>query len=100
MRLPGKISAMSYRRPDDKGIFSSRWRIAHLSQLSECGIPADISSDDRRWTHALLHGYDPESGWETSWLSDEQANRLRELLTPHFPNPIGVGLVKDLLSRT
>jgi hypothetical protein len=90
---------MGYRRSSDEGVFSSRWRIKHRAELAECGIPSEVAGDDRRWTYVLLHGDDLETGWEASWISDEQARRLLALLDPHFPNPIGVWLVESLQRR-
>lgn len=89
---------MAYRRTQDQGVFSSRWRIQHGSDLADCGIPVDIAGDDRRWIYVLLHGDDIETGWTESWLSDEQATKLLALLEPHFPNAIGIWLV-ELLQR-
>ena len=93
------IHAMAYRRSQDDGVFSSRWRIKHRADLTDCGIPSDIAGDDRRWTYVLLHGDDVESGWSELSLSDEQAGKLLALLEPHFPNPIGIWLVEGLQRR-
>ena len=90
---------MAYRRSQHDGVFSSRWRIKHRADLTDCGIPSDIAGDDRRWTYVLLHGDDVESGWSELSLSDEQAGKLLALLEPHFPNPIGIWLVEGLQRR-
>ena len=90
---------MAYRRPQDEGVFNSRWRIKHRPDLAACGIPSDVAGDDRRWAYVLLHGDDLESGWSESWLSDEQANKLLALLEPHFQDPVGIWLVEALQRR-
>src|SRR5688572_1433533 len=90
---------MAYRRSQDDGVFSSRWRIKHRADLADSGIPSDIAGEDRRWSYVLLHGDDIESGWSESRLSDEQATRLVALLCPHFPNPIGFWLVEAFQRR-
>ena len=87
---------MAYRRPDETGLFSSRWRIANKGALLECGIPAEIAASDRRWRYVLLHGNDPASGWSSAWLSAPQANQLLALLKPHVPSPAGIWLIEDL----
>jgi hypothetical protein len=87
---------MTYRRSDDEGIFSSRWRISHRSELIECGIPFDVANDDRRWTYVLLHGDDLATGWKHTWLTEQQTTKLLALLQPYFPEPVGEGLVKAL----
>ena len=90
---------MAYRRPQDDGAFSSRWRIKHLADLADCGIPPDIAGDDRRWRYVLYHGDDLVSGWSETWLSDAQATKLLALLEPHFPNRTGADLVEALRRR-
>ena len=90
---------MAYQRSQDDGVFSSRWRIKHRSDLADCGIPSDIAGDDRRWSYVLLNGDDIESGWSESRLSDAQATKLLALLELHFPNPIGIWLVEALQRR-
>ena len=90
---------MSYRRSNEAGVFSSRWRIAHRADLVRCGIPYDVTESDRRWTHALLHGFDPQSKWGSSSLSDQEARELLALLRSHFENSVGIWLAEDLLKR-
>ena len=90
---------MTYRRSRDKDIFSSRWRSSHRSELLECGVPSDVAGDDRRWSYVLLHGNDHETGWAESWLTDQQAEWLLELLNPHLPDPTGIDLVMTLQRR-
>ncbi len=85
---------MAYRRPNDEGVFGSRWRIAHRSRLADCGIPSAVAEDDRRWAYVLNHGHDLETGWETSWLSEKQAKELLSLLEPQFRSAIGIWLVE------
>lgn len=90
---------MAYRRPDDDGVTSSRWRIAHRADLADCGIPPDVAGNDRRWLYVLNHGDDLETGWSESWLSDGQAAKLLALLEPHVPSPTAFDLVEALRRR-
>ena len=90
---------MAYRRPDDTGPFSSRWRLKHRGELTSLGLPTDIVSSDDRWRYTLLHGDDLESGWDESWLTDAQARKLLDFLGPLFSNTVGVDLVVRLQRR-
>jgi len=89
---------MTYRRSQETGVFSSRWRIAHRAQLAECGILGDVTNSDRLWNYVLLHGNNALSGWDTTSLSEEQARNLLELLDTELPNAIGIDLI-DILRR-
>ena len=71
----------------------------HRSALLACGIPTALLESDRRLTHVLLHGYDPASGWKSSWLSDDEAERLLALLKEIIPHPSGFDLIGDLQGR-
>ena len=90
---------MAYRRTQNDGVFSSRWRIRHRGDLADCGIPPDVAGDDRRWKYVLLHGDDVRTGWLESWLSDQQAAELLALLEPYFPSARGTWLVEALQRR-
>jgi hypothetical protein len=73
--------------------------LAHRGDLLECGVPVDVTSSDRRWGYTLLHGDDPSTGWNDTWLTDEQATRLLELLEPAIPSPVGIWLIENLQRR-
>lgn len=90
---------MAYRRSDDPGPFGSRWRLTHRGELTALGIPADIASSDERWRYTLSHGDDLKSGWDESWLTDDQARELLAFLNPLFPNTVAVDLVVRLRRR-
>jgi hypothetical protein len=90
---------MTYRRSDESGVFSSRWRLDNRSRLHALGIPTEVTDSGKRWAHLLLHGYDPESKWELSWLSDSQGAALLEFLDPQVPNSMGIWLIEDLRRR-
>lgn len=90
---------MSFRRSSSEEPGSSRWRRQHRRRLLECGVPTGVLDSDRALTYVLLHGYDPGSGWNTSWPSDEQAERLLAFLKEAIPNPVGYDLVSDLERR-
>jgi hypothetical protein len=89
---------MAYRRSKDQDVSGSRWRIAHRTELHECGIPSEIYGDDRRWSYVLFHGDDLETGWDASWPSEQQAEKLLALLERHLDDTVGVELV-DVLRR-
>lgn len=55
-----------------------------------------VLDSDRMLTYVLLHGCHPDSGWNSSCLSDEQAERLLALLKEAIPNPAGYDLIADL----
>ena len=80
-------------------MLSRRWLRKHRSELSACGIPADVAGAERRWVHLLLHGYDAGSAWSNELLTAEPAAELLALLDPHFRNPVGIWLVEALRRR-
>lgn len=63
------------------------------------GLPDFVIDDDRRWTYVLLHGDDHESGWDTTWISDGQARLLSRLLREHYPDSLGLDLLRLLERR-
>ena len=92
---------MSFRRAEDSGPESSRWRLAHRALLSECGIPDEVADSDRRWIYVLLHGTDePGTGWQTSWISPAQAARLLTCLVDDLSSETGYHLVHCLRARS
>lgn len=91
---------MSFRRVPDLTPENSRWRCANHGVLTECGIPDDVASNDRRWRYVLLHGNDAlHSGWDASWISAKQACRLLKLLLCDLESEIGVDLIRELRGR-
>jgi hypothetical protein len=87
---------VSYRRSQEVHVFSARWLAEHRAALADCGVPSGIGTSQRRWSYAVMHAHDPETGWKVTWLSDQQARELLALLDPHFPSTIGVWLVEEL----
>jgi hypothetical protein len=53
----------------------------------------------RALTYVLLHGNDPGSGWNESWLSDQEAQRLLTFLKEVIPDPTDYDLIADLQRR-
>jgi hypothetical protein len=90
---------MVFRRSDSEEPGSSRWRRRHRSELLACGMPAALLDSDRALTYVLLHGDDPDSGWHSSWLSDDAAARLLALLKRIIPESTGYDLIADLKRR-
>ena len=91
---------MSFHRPNDAGSASQRWRISHRSLLSECGIPDAVANSDRAWAYLQLHGDDsPNTKWNVSWISPQQAARLLKQLDRDLPCEAGYDLVRLLRQR-
>ena len=92
--------AVRFRRSEDTGVCSSRWRLAQRGLLTECGVPAEVADSDRRRIYLLLHGSDDfGTGWDASWITPKQANELLVILTRDLPNDLGCDLVKSLRLR-
>jgi hypothetical protein len=91
---------MGFRRSEEAGPTSSRWRVAHRSMLGACGVPAEVADSDRRWVNVLLHGDDyPGTGWDVSWVSAHQSAELLALLQRDLPSWIVYDLVRLLRQR-
>ena len=91
---------MAFHRRDASGPEGSLWRSAHRALLGECGIPDDVADSDRRWAYVLLHGDDdPGTGWDTTWVSPQQAARLLDRLLIDAPCELGYDLVRCLRLR-
>lgn len=89
---------MSFRQHNKNP--EAAWRKKHREALLRTGMPDCVLDDERRWHYVLLHGADEfESGWEPSWLTPEQARAMLEVLRPHYPNPIGLELLRELEKR-
>ena len=91
---------MRFRRSENTGPSSSRWRLAHRALLGECGIPAEVSDSDRRWGYLLHYGSDDlGTGWDVSWITPEQARELLTALLSDLPSEVGYDLVQSLRRR-
>ncbi len=90
---------MGFRRSSSDEPGSSRWRRKYRARLLACGVPAAVLDSDRALTYLLLHGDDLDTGWDTSFLSDEKAQQLLELLKELIPNPVGFDLITKLERR-
>ena len=85
---------MGYRRKRDEICV---WRAKNSLALTKLGIPACIVQDQRRFLFAVQEGFDWQSEWKASWISDEQAPELLRLLEEAFGN--GFDLVAGLRRR-
>jgi hypothetical protein len=75
------------------------WRRKLRGELLATGLPDFIIDDDRRWNYVLLHDYDPESGWNPSWITKEQARDLLQLLRSHYEQSTALWLFDSLEKR-
>lgn len=72
---------MSYLKANETHVYSSRWRRDHQALLSECGVPTEVSGNDRRWGYVLDHGDDElGTGWTPNWITVGQAKKLLSTL--------------------
>ena len=77
-----------------------RWLRTHRHQLESAGVPGAILDDGRAWIYVLLHGDDElGSGWDPTWISDEQARTLLSLLREFYVEPVGLDLLDGLERR-
>jgi len=91
---------MGYRRSESCEVESSRWRSEHRSFLAECGIPPEVYNSDRAWVYVLLHGSDDfGTGWEPSWISRQQAEKLLAFLECEVKPEMGLDLLRRLRAR-
>jgi hypothetical protein len=66
----------------------------------ECGIPQQIASSDRSWIYVLLHGDDAlASGWDSTWVTQDQAEKLLRFLESELTTEVGYDLVRKLRER-
>lgn len=92
---------MSFRRSQETGPESSRWRCEQRAALSRLGVPDEIIGSDSRWRYVLLHGDDElESGWNPTWLTPVQASELLALLSRELADATGYELLTVLQKRT
>jgi hypothetical protein len=90
----------AYRRPSGTGPESSRWRLANRVKLKKCGVPGEVAESHRGWIYALLHGDDYlGTGWDVSWITDQQAKELLDLLLANFGDQSGYDLIRLLKRR-
>jgi hypothetical protein len=91
---------MAFHRSNNDSVAGSRWRIAHHATLVECGIPYEVADSDDRWAYVLLHGDDElGTGWNASWISEDQAARLLAMLEVAIESSIGLDLIPALRLR-
>ncbi|MGH1346674.1 MAG: hypothetical protein ACRBN8_34225 [Nannocystales bacterium] len=76
-----------------------RWLRTHRHALVSAGIPVDVF-DAGRWNYVLLHAADDfGSGWDLTWIDDDQARALLSLLQSFYGEATGFCLVADLTRR-
>jgi len=91
---------MAFRRNDDESPGSPRWRLKHRAELIRYGIPDAILASDGSLNYVLLHGDDAfGTGWDSSWLSRDEAKQLLAFLQLHFPSGTGYELIRILERR-
>lgn len=88
---------MSFRRPEDEGPGTSRWRLKHRDFLARCGLPDAVLDSDRALRYVLLHGDDElGTGWDSTWLRRGQARDLLAFLEREIADPAGYELIPEL----
>jgi hypothetical protein len=76
------------------------WRRKHRKQLLDAGLPDSVVDDERTWGYVLLHGDDEfGSGWNTSWITEEQASNLLRLLRSQYPSTDCYDIFPELEKR-
>jgi hypothetical protein len=91
---------VTFRRSSDEGPGSSRWRRKHRAFLLRCGLPDAVVGSDRALVYVLLHGSDElGTGWDPSWISQEQAEALLRFLRQEIERPAGYELIAALERR-
>ena len=76
------------------------WRKKNRDALLQNGLPASVVDDERQWTYVLLHGADEfGSGWNSTWITKEQAGRLLTLVCTQYTNAAGLDLIRELQKR-
>ena len=88
---------MGFSRTNQTDPTGSRWRLANRALLGKCGVPDAIADSDRQWAHVLLHGDDHlGTGWDVSWITQEQAAELLAALVHELPLEAGYDLMRLL----
>jgi hypothetical protein len=78
----------------------TEWRKKHRDELLRNGLPESVVDDERQWNYVLGHGADEfGTGWDTSWITRDQARRLLALLESHYTNPTGLDLIRALQTK-
>jgi len=97
-RVSAVVKRMSFRQHNKNS--DTVWRKAHRADLLAAGMPDFLLDEERRWTYVLLHGDDElESGWNTSWITREQAAKILCLLQTHYQSRVGLDLFVTLEKR-
>src|SRR5688572_10361555 len=72
---------MSFRRDGKQSLLWRRWTARHRAELSRCGIPDFILTDEANWLVFVQEGgWDPVTGFKVEMLSSDQLVGLREFL--------------------
>ena len=78
----------------------NKWRLENLHSLELAGIPHDIVVDNRRFWFVVQEGCDlGQSGWDPSWITDQQASDLLELINGFLGDCRGWDLVYELHAK-
>ena len=81
---------MAYRRSQIESCWRAWVRRHQEYLLTECGIPATVTSDWENWLHLLDQAYCRSTGFDLENLSPEQLGRFFSLLEetnePGFAN--------------
>ena len=72
----------------------------HRAFLVECGVPHEVADSDRSWIYVLLHGDDGlQTGWDPTWMTKKQAQRLLCLVESEVQCGLLYGLLRRLRQR-
>ena len=78
----------------------NRWRLENLHNLLEAGVPERIANDDRQFWLLVQEGEEiGYQGWNTDWISNDQAAELLDLLTGFLGNGLGWFLIDSLRKK-
>jgi len=76
---------MNYKKNNTADFELKNWLKINSSQLLLLGIPEPILKSSHRWNHLLDHGYDVETDWDLSQLTNAEARLLLTTLEAQFP---------------
>ena len=63
-------------------------------------MPREIIKSERSWAYVLLHGDDElVTGWDPTWLDQDQAKKLFTFLGSEIRDPSAYDLVRRLQGR-
>lgn len=75
---------MAYRSNNEKKRLWRKWLTQNREQLSTCGLPEIVSTDESHWQDFLLHGYldhhSDNSNFALENLSSKEQNNLLRFL--------------------